>query len=124
MKMEKKLGRRLRSQELVHHKNENPSDNRICNLEVMDRRAHSYLHRIGKRATERTKAKASRTKKGKYFQKENHPQYKHHVTKEKLQFLLDSGMQRKHIAWILDLSMCGLRWRMKEYKIYKDGRYK
>lgn len=42
--MEQHLGRTLSADEVVHHINHDKLDNRIENLEVMDRRAHSCLH--------------------------------------------------------------------------------
>ena len=49
LNMEKYLGRKLKADEIVHHKNNDPSDNRINNLEIMSRAEHARHHkpRIG-----------------------------------------------------------------------------
>jgi ferredoxin-like protein FixX len=42
--MEQHLGRKLRSDEVVHHINHDKQDNRIENLQVMSRSEHGKLH--------------------------------------------------------------------------------
>lgn len=46
--MENHLGRKLRFDELVHHKNENKKDNRVSNLEVVTHAEHAAVHRKGR----------------------------------------------------------------------------
>ena len=41
---EKKLGRRLRKNEIVHHINGDVADNRLENLEEMSRTKHNHRH--------------------------------------------------------------------------------
>lgn len=42
--MEAHLGRLLRSDELVHHRNGDPADDRLENLQVVSRSEHARLH--------------------------------------------------------------------------------
>ena len=42
--MEQHIGRRLTTDEVVHHLNENKLDNRIENLEILSREEHSRMH--------------------------------------------------------------------------------
>lgn len=67
--MEKYIGRYLEPNEVVHHKNKNPRDNRIENLQLMIRKEHSAFHcketHKGKVISEETRRKMSETRKGK-----------------------------------------------------------
>ncbi len=45
--MEAHLGRELSSDEIVHHVNEDPSDDRVENYELLSRAEHLALHRSG-----------------------------------------------------------------------------
>ena len=42
---ERKIGRALGANEVVHHKNRNKADSRQSNLRVMDRDAHASMHK-------------------------------------------------------------------------------
>lgn len=44
--MEQYIGRKLRDDEVVHHKNKNRSDNRIENLQLMTFKEHARMHLI------------------------------------------------------------------------------
>jgi len=52
--MQEHLGRKLTRFECVHHKNENPRDDRIENLELVPRDEHSRLHHPLEYPRERT----------------------------------------------------------------------
>lgn len=42
--LEQAIGRSLADNEVVHHKDENPLNNEITNLEILDRATHGRLH--------------------------------------------------------------------------------
>ena len=44
--IEESIGRYLLPREIVHHKNKNVADNRLENLELMDSKEHSRMHRL------------------------------------------------------------------------------
>ena len=48
--LEKKIGRKLRKDERVHHKDHNPKNNDPKNLELMTSKEHNILHFKGKDA--------------------------------------------------------------------------
>jgi len=48
--MEKSLGRKLKTEEIIHHKNHDTTDNKIKNLQLTNRSEHKKLHsKIGEK---------------------------------------------------------------------------
>jgi Ca2+-binding EF-hand superfamily protein len=61
--MEKKLGRKLLSTEIVHHINGDQLDDRIENLEIISNNEHVRRHQLGKKSSEESINKIQETKK-------------------------------------------------------------
>ncbi len=62
--MQGMLCRELRPDEVVHHKDGDPTNNQPCNLELMTRSEHSRLHAIEDRVHERFSEKRNEFPKG------------------------------------------------------------
>lgn len=56
--MEVFLGRKLTRNEIVHHKDGNPLNNDISNLELLSRSEHSRYHMTGRTISDNTRKKA------------------------------------------------------------------
>ncbi|MBQ3373940.1 MAG: HNH endonuclease [Oscillospiraceae bacterium] len=92
--MEEYLGRPLRGNEVVHHINGEKDDNRLANLQVMDRAEHSRLHASGITPNADTLKKLSLSHKGK-------PSANRKLTREQVQRiaeLLKAGVSARKIA--------------------------
>ena len=63
--MEKYIGRKLESSEIVHHCNNDIFDNKITNLELMLNGKHTRLHHIGSKRTLETRKSIKDSKFGK-----------------------------------------------------------
>jgi len=68
--MENKLGRVLSSNEIIHHINGDPSDDRIENLMLTNRSKHTINHHTGKKMSESAKKKIGDASRGRFHSEE------------------------------------------------------
>lgn len=81
----------------VHHINGNKQDNRIENLCLMTRKAHTLLHHCGTNRSLEAKKKMSEQAKKRFSDKTKHPQYKN-IDIEGMLKLRSSGATIKSIC--------------------------
>ena len=109
---EKKLGRRLKPKEVVHHIDENRANNHSDNLDVMPLSEHSRIHNAGKKASSQTRKKMRESSR-----KENNSRWLKNITEDKI--ILASLLFKKKLemAKFLGIGRTTLYKRIKYYKV-------
>ena len=109
------LGRPLRENEVVHHINGEKDDNRLANLQVMDRAEHTRLHASGVTPNAETLEKLSRSHKGK-------PSANRKLTEEQVRGIaemLRDGISARKIAEKFPVSVPSIV-SIRDGKAYRD----
>lgn len=105
------LGRKLETNEHVHHINENKLDSSKGNLEVLDSFTHLSNHLTGREFTEKHKegiSKANKNRKGIKYKRNNF------VDREKLYLYVALGYNISDISKMMNFSRDIIRLRIKE----------
>lgn len=98
--MEQHLGRKLRRDEVVHHKDGDKRNNKIENLELIPLQEHSRMHRAGNAVSDETREKISESLKGR-------PSPRRELTQEqvdKINQMHSQGLRQIEIANILGVN--------------------
>lgn len=119
--MEQQLGRKLRENEVVHHKNGIPFDNRLENLEVLTNTEHTRLHHVGSKRNEKTRKKISEKTRERFKNKKNHPSYRN-INKEKMMNLIEKHKSPIKVSNLLGVSRKTVYNKIKEFNL--EGWYK
>ncbi|MDA9472079.1 HNH endonuclease [Enterococcus sp. 5H] len=90
------IGRFLRKDESIHHKNKVKHDNRISNLQIVDPIEHTIHHHFGSKRSKETRENISRAAKKRFENKKNHPFYKN--VDEDLAQMVKDGFKATEIA--------------------------
>ena len=92
--MEEKLRRKLRTWEVVHHRNENKQDDRPQNLQVVPLPQHTRHHMKGKTVSSKTRRKLSALNQG-----SRHPQSKtSEATVHRIRSKVSQGTSPRKVA--------------------------
>lgn len=103
--MQKKLGRKLQFNEVVHHLDGDKSNNSLKNLRVMSRSEHSRLHQSGNSLKESTKEKI------KFIARRNRTSSKLSDTQiHEIRRMLSDGLKVSEIA---------MKFSVSRYAIYR-----
>lgn len=106
------LGRKLETNEHVHHKNENKLDSSRNNLEVLDSFTHLSNHLTGRKFTEKHRegiSKANKNRKGIKYKR------KYNIDLKELKSHLENGLNISQISRIYGCDRSVIRQRIYEH---------